>query len=458
MKNMTSLFGCNVLRAGLRNGAVSLWVLALCSGLVPAGTWSRRSRAAAPPESVSLAHRQTPIKNQNPRDTCWAFAGVAALEAAYRGKYGVVLDLSEQYAFHMPKAMELQARSPENNTSLMGAQGSSDIVKHLSRFAIPEEIRAPYLSGAEMLQLQADLKVGDIIKNPTEIGFDTFEFSERHIPQSAGWYAKYMVTDYGWISNAKNAAELEQTLADNHEVVVDLKLNWRFNADRGVYEYDSTVVGGDHTVVIIGYDRKAQLFTIKNSWGEEDFIRVTYEFIQNCAAGGYFIKDVADLNWRGQRQARFLGFWDFDDYSESNVRLQGRLVIRRFTNLRSADHDARVKLGALYPSGGGAPLNVFGYFINEGEGVVLEVETLPNQFQRFTYPIGFWCFVDKYFDGFISFGTLEFPYLNIQDAVTSVPRKGTIFIKPGSYSAVGVYNKPMTIRAPDGGVKLGSGN
>ena len=48
------------------------------------------------PATLSLASRQTPIKLQV-RNTCTFYATVAALEAAYKGGYGLTLDLSERY-------------------------------------------------------------------------------------------------------------------------------------------------------------------------------------------------------------------------------------------------------------------------------------------------------------------------------------------------------------------------
>ena len=66
------------------------------------------------PASVSLAQYQTSIKDQGPRGTCWAFGGVAALEAAYKRKHSLELDLSEQYTFHMAKVMDLRPTMPES--------------------------------------------------------------------------------------------------------------------------------------------------------------------------------------------------------------------------------------------------------------------------------------------------------------------------------------------------------
>ena len=102
---------------GLKKQFILLWLSTLLLGL-----FAGDIALAQAPTSYSLAqHQTTPIaRSQTSRDTCWAFAGVAALEAAYNRKYGMNVRLSEQYTFHMPKAMELQPRTPDNNTSLAG--------------------------------------------------------------------------------------------------------------------------------------------------------------------------------------------------------------------------------------------------------------------------------------------------------------------------------------------------
>ncbi len=421
--------------------------------------FGQMARAQVIPVEISLAYSlaqyQTSIKNQDGRSSCWAFAGVAAMEAAYKRKYGLELDLSEQYAFHMLKVMDLRPAVPENNISLDGFQGDAGIVSEFVKYAIPEDRFAPYLNGAQMTQLQNKLNLSNLLMNRTQTGYDTFEFDEGHIPTAARWNAKYRVTDFGQISSPTNSTALEQALNEKHEIVADFKLFWKLNAANNVWEYDSTAGGAGHVMLIIGYNQKDQVFILKNSYGEKDFIRVTYDFIKRTIGGAYYIKDVADPNEAPQKKARFLGIRKFDAVSSGNTRLKGRLVIRRFLDLHG-DPNAGTKLGTLYPDDGTAPLNVNGYFTNNGDGVVLDIKDASGTDQHFVFPFGFWAFVDSQYAGAVETGTDWQPFKSFGAGVNAVPRYGTVFLSPGSHRAVGVYDKPLTIRTLFGPATLGN--
>lgn len=420
----------------------------------------QRLAALNAPATHSLAQFQTAFRDQQDRGTCWAFAGAAALEAAYLRKYNLRLDLSEQYIFHMSKAMAFTpGQDPTNNTSLTGFQGSSDIVAHFNKYAVPEEPFAPYLNGAQMDQLRRSLGVGDMLNAPTQIGYDTFEFSEGHIPTIARWNAKYRVAGYGQVTNPMDTAELEGILAANKEVVVSFDLRWRFNATRDVFEYEPNSSGGGHVMVLIGYDRDQQVFTAKNSWGENRFIRLTYNFIKNCAITAYYINDVSHPNAASLNKARFLGFREFDE-TVNGVRLNGRLVIRRFTRMEVAE-PPEFELESFYPGDGSAPLTVTGFFVRNGDGIVLHIHYRTGSqwsYHIISYDCGFWRFVDKNYTGTYRIGTMQYPLTDFIEATSLLPRKGDVIVQPGAYYAVGVYTKPMTLKAPSRGVSLGNGN
>ena len=438
-------------RSGLKKQFILLWLSTLLLGL-----FAGDIALAQAPSSYSLAQFQTtPIaREETSRGTCWAFAGVAALEAAYNRKYGMRVRLSEQYTFHMAKAMELQPRTPENNTSLLGFQGGSGIIMHLSRFAIPEARFAPYLTDDQMEELRVKLNVGDIVKMPTQIGYDTFEFSEEHIPTIARWNARYRVTDYARISNPSDLPTLEQTLREDHEIAADFTLKWKLNSATNTYEYDANSAPSYHVMLIIGYDQNDRVFLVRDWYSEDHFLRVTYDCMKNCITGAYYIKDVADPFGSPQKKARYLGFRNFEAVY-NNVPIKGRLVIRRFTDLRAADPNAPTKLGSLYTDQG--PLDVYGYFTDDGDGVVLDIKLGPDSAAatlHVVYPFGFFAFVDAGYPGLIEKGTEGQPFKSFGAAMANVPKYGEIIARPGTYVAPGSYNKPVTIKASSGGVIL----
>jgi hypothetical protein len=71
----------------------------------------------------------------------------------------------------------------------------------------------------------------------------------------------------------------------------------------------------------------------------------------------------------------------------------------------------------------------------------------------FLYPQPNWKFLDgsRPVNGNGSFSS---PFNDYRTAIAQTPDGGTLWIQPGTYSAAGIYSKPITIRAPLGGVIL----
>jgi len=311
----------------------------------------------------SLAPYQTPFQNQGDRNTCWAFAGVAALEAAYRRKFGVIIGASEEYTFHMGKAFALNldgaglALAIENNSSLTGFQGSGDIVEKLTECAIPARDSAPYITPQQsLLDILTTLGYSGMNALKTQEDFDALEFCEQHIPLLARVNCRYRAADWGSLAKNPSITQLENTLLSYHEVVCDV-----------------TLPSGDgHVLLLIGFDRNRQVFQAKNSWNENRFIEIKYANDPQFTIGsGFFIKDVLDSTYV-QAEACWVGNW-WVTYSGGTA----RLLIRRSEDF--AHPGKPTKLGTFYADGNRYDVN--GGFANNGMTVQMFVapSTAPVQ-------------------------------------------------------------------------------
>jgi len=296
---------------------------------------------------VSLADDQTPFKGgQTTRGTCYAFAACAAMEAAYKRKYGVTLDLSEQYAFHLNMACELYTNymttptQHENNSSYWGFRGSSDIVDKLARAAIPEEVAAPYLVDIAMDQLKADTPACRALNDAsTQWELDAFEWLEALVPVAARHEARYRVTDYRALPSMPRIEDLEAVLADGHEIVADIQ---------------------GHCFLLVGYNRRTRVFMVKNSWGEDHFIEHSYDS-PNQIQGGRYVLDVDVVDAPPQKDAYWLGRWQMDHDG-----WHGELVIRRTTDYHHNQGEL-TKLGDYYKDGECHAVN--GVTTEDGQGL-----------------------------------------------------------------------------------------
>ena len=283
--------------------------------------------ALAARPKVSLGQWQTKFQDQKGRGSCYVFAACAAMEAAYRRQFGVVVDISEQYVFHINKVTALLdgwVESPsqiENNSTLDGFQGSSDMVDKLARFAAPAEPDAPYLSEAQMFALRDAMPAGNWM---TQQQNDAFEFNNAVVPMVSHQLGRYQVESFAALPNRPSIEQVKQVLQAGYEVVADVK---------------------DHCFLIVGYDDNVRQFEIKNSWDEHAFIYESYDNPKfGPVLGGRYITKVRPIS-APQTEAAWMGHW-YIDHDGWN----GELMIRRFTNLNRPDTEP-TKLGDYYRDG-----------------------------------------------------------------------------------------------------------
>jgi hypothetical protein len=401
-----------------------------------------KGNAAARPKSFNLLAWQTPIKNQGSRGTCYAFAFTAGLEAAYRHKYGKIVDgkyqgpqwiLSEESLIHVTKSTLLnrpQTYLFENPSSywdgVLGVVGdplmTSVLSEQLMNYRIPEAKYSPYLALSnpppksppgltQLADANACAIVATLAKtwdgappkfNPsgqcmsgncaTQQAIDACEYTPEHIPSAAGRNGRFGVSfDYKAPdgtrqpgAKALSAAQtrdtdlMESLLFEGHEIVGEFFINWKRGAtinasfqSSPLWEYDATVKGDGHNMLVVGYDRtdpspSRWYFILKNSWCGDKYFLVDYEFIRKATRGGIVIMDVVDpaMDQAASlvRGGAWLGIWPVHRSPQSD--LDGNLVIRRVFDPNvpvQPGPGTKLQLGEFYPADGSSPHLVAGY-------------------------------------------------------------------------------------------------
>lgn len=348
------------------------------------------------PTRVLWNEFQTDIRSQSNRNTCSAFGMVAAIEARYLRDYGLRLDLSEQFFWHCYKSTSLDTeRYLYDNQSSFWGGGNSHGVVHAANFAIPLEEECPYLNRGQMEairdqipeagQLQWKSDPAENTVTPEEV--DAFEYSTLYIPHKARQKAKYGIKSYQLLSRAQvqDVSTMTQLIAGGNEVIVDANLRWRLNTSSQVLEFNPDASGGAHVFLVVGYDNEEEVFFIKNSWNETGFIKVSYEFAQNCFTSGSIVTEVTPPNAPNLKE-RALGHWQMNHDG-----WKGQLIIRRFTNTDNTP----TRLGH-YIGSDGVKKAVNGHYVHGNSGISMVItngeDTAPNvqEGQRFTMNIFSW--------------------------------------------------------------------
>jgi hypothetical protein len=84
------------------------------------------------------------------------------------------------------------------------------------------------------------------------------------------------------------------------------------------------------------------------------------------------------------------------------------------------------------------------------------LSTLDSLTMSFLYPETNWRFVDGSYTESTENGGFLTPYKLVSAGIAGTPAGGTLWIQPNNYPETGIYNNPLTLRAPLGEVVIGN--
>jgi papain like protease len=314
------------------------------------------------PASVSLRQYQTPVKDQNPRGTCFAFASAAAIEAEYKRSYGVTVSLSVEYANLVGRMLAIyldRAPTLAEGPSGTGSGGTATYLLQVfssGKYGIPDSSLLPYLNSGDWgnMTQQGDMPYLD--GNSSQRAVDDFNLNAAYavykIPQSFGWTvfprqaldsAKYRATQvlYAAPGDLQSVNWFKTQLAGGHEVAFGFRVTKNSKTVNGVWMPGDTVYDG-HVMLMVGYADSLNAFLVKNSWGagwgDGGYTWFSYDWVTkqviangNNVPGVYeavVVQAVAPPNNTPPAEQRFLGRWSLDQDG-----VQGILDIYRVPGL-----------------------------------------------------------------------------------------------------------------------------
>jgi len=310
-----------------------------------------RVYAQTQPPAVSLAAQQTSFKSQGLRDTCTYYATIAGLEAAYKHKYGIDLDLSERHLNARFKMSLFTAGTALPNAEVISSAWDGGYIESILRvmtdqaIGVPPESAQPETSAGENFStpdpgddpdLQGYAPDNPASKPVTQRAMDDFNLRDilLHmktpdpldivpLPEDALVQARYLATSIT-IAGPGDLTSLDwyrSQIAAGHEVIVQFHCCDGFKTGPVSHNVGG---GAAHAALLVGYDDDVQEFQMKNSWGENTFLRFAYD---NITGGSIYqagaILDVASpigpFSARDNPQA-FVGRWLLSDSGQIGAR------------------------------------------------------------------------------------------------------------------------------------------
>lgn len=235
------------------------------------------------PAVVDHRPNQSPVKDQGGRGTCVAHAALALLEAYEH----IPDDLSEQCAHY--KFNEFLKRPQNYNYGIR----TIDSVRFLARSdgRVCEESDWPYIPSQS--------KINEMICNGVYCPPNSLEDKSIY-----GYVADAykIITDNGLsVESIKNTRYLESLLSQGYDIAVGTWVSWDDKNNDGILEpvLDSNglpIGMGGHAMLVVGYNRPAQYFIVKNSWGRgwghDGYAYLHYNLVRSCFKYGFVVDRV----------------------------------------------------------------------------------------------------------------------------------------------------------------------
>ena len=289
---------------------------------------------APPTATVDLRKYQTPIRDQQGRNTCVSFALLGNMEARYKRLNPTLyakIDLSEQFAHHIQKMVALMGDPPatadyrENNYAAWGF-GDNSFSAYLfsQQYGVPLESALPYVAGGSYENTN---EVGDSPKlDPASTTIaqrivNDFNLNPASLPSAALQQAGYGITSYVNFpeDKLKDIKYYEAVLSSGYEI----------NFAMGIYSPDPTPdnqiwepgthLEGYHAMLIVGYDEPRKVFIVKNSWGydnplESGYTLISYDYFTKgyVTEASYITGVEANPAELKHPEQLFLGRWKLD--------------------------------------------------------------------------------------------------------------------------------------------------
>jgi hypothetical protein len=311
---------------------------------------------AALPPRVDHSKRNTSLKDQGPRGTCFSFATVAALEAAYVRAGYPHLDLSEEFTVYLNRMFcRLNgAYSGARRTQTMLADIDRGHTRHLlahfvAGFAIPRERDMPYrVKGYTHPRRPAGFWA-------EQYNVSSFNLDPRNLPLAALTAPNYYaVSAYDTLppDQLTNPDAYMQVLHRGHEIIIDFHVSGDTKGPVWHFAGAARQKDDKHSMLLVGYDATKKVFLVKNSSDRRRVMHIGFDYLKYVYSASYITRVARPRDWP---ELAFLGRWRLqagkvegilDVYHQPGL---SRLANAVVSGIRGPRYDFR--LGTFYQGG-----------------------------------------------------------------------------------------------------------